>query len=73
MASSDLLNNLEKIRLKDLNDRTVCISPNEHERLPNTGALKAMGFSFQSMAWMGRSHRIFIIFEDSGKVFYLEM
>ena len=68
MASSDFLNNLEKIRLKDLNDRTVCISPNKHDRLPNTDSLRDMGFSHQSMVWMGRSRRIFIIFEDLGKL-----
>ena len=67
MASSDLLTKLEKDRLKNLNDRTVCISPNKLDRLPNNNVLRAMGFSFQSIMYVARAHQIFIIFEDLGK------
>ena len=67
MASSDLLNKLEKDRLKNLNDRTVCISPHKLDRLPNGNVLRSMGFTFQSIMYMERTHQIFIIFEDLGR------
>ena len=69
MASSDLLNKLERERLKNLNDRTVCISPHKLDRLPNNNALRAMGFTFQTLMYVARAHQIFIIFEDLGNVY----
>ena len=67
MANSEHLNRLEKDRLKDLNDRTVSITPHKLDRLPNGTALVSLGFRFQSIVWNGKGHAIFIIFEDLGK------
>ena len=67
MANSEQLNRLEKDRLKDLNDRTVCITPHKFDKLPNTAALIALGFKFQSLVRNGKGHVISIIFEDLGK------
>lgn len=64
MANSEQLNRLEKDRLKDLNDRTVCITPHKFDKLPNTAALIALGFKFQSLVRNGKGHVISIIFED---------
>ena len=67
MANSEQLNRLEKDRLKDLNDRTVSITPHKFDKLPNSDALVALGFKFQSLVWSGKAHAIYIIFEDLGK------
>ena len=66
MANSEHLNRLEKDRLKDLNDRTVSITPHKLDRLPNATALESLGFRYQSIVWNGKGHAIFIIFEDLG-------
>ena len=71
MASSELLHKLEKDRLRDLNDRTLCISPHKLDKLPNCSALRGLGFSFQSMSWNGKAHKIFIIFGDYGKASHI--
>ena len=67
MANSEHLNRLEKDRLKDLNDRTVSITPHKFDKLPHSAALESLGFKFQSLLWNGKGHVIFIVFEDLGK------
>ena len=72
MASTETLNNIEKERLKDLNDRTACFSVRDDEQLPSTRPITALGFKFQSIQIQRRSRDsrypacIFIIFGDLG-------
>ena len=71
MASNETLNSIEKGRLKDLNDRTLCISVRDDEELPSNRALTALGIKYQSIQRSSRNSRfpafIFVIFGDLGK------
>ena len=67
MANSEILNKLEKDRLKDLNDRTVCIRGGQADK-PTTNSLLTLGLKHQSIQRTVKSKQayIFIIFGNLG-------
>ena len=67
MANIEILNKLEKDRLKDLNDRTVCIHGGQADK-PTTHSLLTLGLKHQSIQRIVKSKQayIFIIFGNLG-------